>query len=214
MSKNKFQKIILIIMICFFCGPYAYPVSWIYNLNSGLSKAKKEGKPVMIDFYTNWCGWCKKLDKDTYEDKTVLDLSKKFICVKLDGDKNQQFVSQYNVSGYPAIIFLDSNGKVVDRVPGYQGPGDFARTMNGVLRRTKRPEPEQKIQPTILPQPLAKSDRFKLTGIIYDSKNPKAIVNDMIVKVGDMIEDAKVSDIGQDKVVLSVKEREITLTIE
>ena len=49
----------------------AVPVDWQTDYDKSLAKAKEEKKLVMVDLYTDWCGWCKRLDKDTYSDKSV-----------------------------------------------------------------------------------------------------------------------------------------------
>jgi thioredoxin-related protein len=55
------------------------------SFNDGIAEAKKTGKKVMIDVYTNWCGWCKKMDKETYTNVGVVDyLNRYFVVVKLD----------------------------------------------------------------------------------------------------------------------------------
>jgi len=104
-------------------------ISWLYGLNDGLNRARQSNKPVMIDFYTEWCGWCKKLDEETYRDRTVLELSNKFVCVKIDADKDKDLASKYKVRGYPTIIFLNSQGKMIGNITGYLPAKDFARLM-------------------------------------------------------------------------------------
>ena len=54
-------------------------------------------------FYTDWCGWCKKLDEDTYTDKSVLKLSTSFVCIKVDADNNKPLGARFGafpVSGH------------------------------------------------------------------------------------------------------------------
>ena len=82
----------ILILACFiaalaFVLPQAYAVNWQNDLASALKLAKSQHKPVMIDFYTEWCHWCKKLDSDTYSDPKVNEASQKFICVKIDAEK-------------------------------------------------------------------------------------------------------------------------------
>ncbi len=120
-------------------GANAYAISWKNDLSAALGEAKSSGKPVMVDFYTDWCGWCKKLDADTYADPNVKKLAEKFISVKVDADKSPDTAVKYGVSGYPTIIFLDSSGTLVGRIIGYKGPEPFAKTMSAVLAKTGKP---------------------------------------------------------------------------
>jgi len=109
-------------------------ISWINNFERGTSRAKSAGKPVMIDFYTDWCGWCKKLDSDTYKDKEVLLLSTKFVCIKIDGDDNKGLVKKYSIRGYPTVLFLNSDKKETGRIPGFLPARPFAQQMKNFLK--------------------------------------------------------------------------------
>ena len=107
MAKRKFTPILLIFLSVFlFQAMGAYAISWSSNLESALKKVKRNKKPVMVDFYTNWCGWCDKLDSDTYSDRKVNRLARDFICVKVNGDRDRDAVKKYNIRGYPTILFL------------------------------------------------------------------------------------------------------------
>jgi thioredoxin-related protein len=110
------------------------------DFNTALAKAKKENKPVFIDFYTDWCGWCKKMDKDTYTDPGIKKQIKEgWVAIKLnaeDESKKGTFngksmtypeIGQYfQVRGYPSFLFIDKEGKAVTVVPGYFPKQDFA----------------------------------------------------------------------------------------
>ena len=136
MKKRKFISILLLFLSVFlFQAVSAYAISWSSNLESALKEAKSKKKPVMVDFYTDWCGWCKKLDKETYANRKVSSLAREFISVKVNGDRTRHAVKKYNIRGYPTVLFLDSNGNIVQRVWGYLGPDDFAKIMEGVLKK-------------------------------------------------------------------------------
>ncbi|MEE8359851.1 MAG: thioredoxin family protein [Candidatus Omnitrophota bacterium] len=109
-------------------------INWIDDYGRGIARAKSAGKPVMIDFYTDWCGWCKKLDSDTYKDKEVLLLSMRFICIKIDGDDRKDLVKKYKVRGYPTILFLGPDGKEIGRLPGFLPARPFAQQMKNFLK--------------------------------------------------------------------------------
>jgi thioredoxin-related protein len=109
-------------------------ITW-HKYDDGLKLAAKTNKPILIDFYTNWCGWCKKMDKTTYSDSTVVKyMQEKFVAIKVnaeskdplnlpDGPSNGIKVARsYNVSSYPQTWFVDSNGTKIDRVPGFVTP--------------------------------------------------------------------------------------------
>jgi thioredoxin-related protein len=114
-----------------------------YRLDDGLSVAAKEKKHVIIDVYTDWCGWCKTMDQKTYNNEKITDyLNKKFVLVKLNAESEEivnfkgvslssrELAYAFRVTGYPTTIFLNSNSDVVTLVPGYIPPDDFMDIIN------------------------------------------------------------------------------------
>jgi len=97
-----------------------------------LQKAKSESKIVMIDFYTGWCGWCKKLDEEVYKDKDVAVFANaNQINWKIDAEKGEgpSIAKKYGVDGFPTIVFVDSEAKEIDRISGYVPAMEFLEIM-------------------------------------------------------------------------------------
>jgi len=106
--------------------------------DEGLVLAAKSDKPLMVDFYTDWCGYCKKLDKNTYADPQVAEYIKThFIPVKVNAESKEpmnipsgqitgsSLAKSFGVTGYPAIWFLKPNGERINYYPGYAPPEKF-----------------------------------------------------------------------------------------
>jgi len=89
-------------------------VDWVFNLEEGLASAKEQGKPVMIDFYADWCAVCKEIDYYTYTSPAVGDALDRFINIKLDlsdsTEANAGIQRQYGITGLPVVVFYDSQG--------------------------------------------------------------------------------------------------------
>lgn len=111
----------------------AEDIEWVYSLSNGIGLAQEVNKPLMVDFYADWCGWCKKLDKDTYSDPKIIKLSNNFVCVKVNTDRNPQDSRKYKVRGLPTIVFLKSNGEIIEKVVGFRGPDDFTNIMSQII---------------------------------------------------------------------------------
>lgn len=97
-------------------------ITWQRDLRRAVDVAKAEGKLIVVDVYTDWCGWCKKMDKTIYADPAVVALSRQQIFVKLnaeDRDQGQDFARQMGVSGYPTTIILDGQARVLQLAEGY-----------------------------------------------------------------------------------------------
>lgn len=86
-------------------------IAWAKSYSDALKAARESGKPVMIDVYTDWCGWCKKLDEDTYTAESVIKKSEQFfvpVKVNAETEGEQMAVAQaYGITGFPTILFLD-----------------------------------------------------------------------------------------------------------
>lgn len=101
-------------------------VNWLYDYDEGLRQARVESKLVLLDFYADWCGWCKRLDQETYNDDAVASyLNDELVCIKIDTESNGGLARNYDVSGIPVIVFLSSDGREVERINGYMPPDVF-----------------------------------------------------------------------------------------
>lgn len=105
----------------------------IEELNQQLVLAKQAGKPVMLDFYADWCVACKEFEKYTFHDKSVEPILKKFVLLQADVTKNQpqdiQLLQSMRVLGLPTIEFWDSQGEPQPqaRLTGFVPAEDFVR---------------------------------------------------------------------------------------
>lgn len=122
----------------------AQEVNWLsWDEAVALSKSEANPKKVFVDVYTDWCGWCKKMDKDTFQNPEVAAyMAENFYMVKMDAEGKEpieydgrtfKFVPQgrrgyhelaaallQGKMSYPTVIFLDEELKMLSPVPGYQ----------------------------------------------------------------------------------------------
>jgi thiol:disulfide interchange protein len=97
-------------------------IAWHRDVRRAIEVARAEGKLIVADVYTDWCGWCKKMDKTIYSDPAIVALSRQQVFVKVnaeDGGQGQNFAEQMRVKGYPTTIILDGNGRVLNIAEGY-----------------------------------------------------------------------------------------------
>ena len=135
------MKQIIVILLLLSATLSAKEPQW-KNLKDGLAEAKSSGKKVLVDVYTDWCSWCKKMDATTYTDKSVSEyLSKNFVIVKLNAEGTgsvnysgqtmtpAEFAQGMGVSGYPATGFLQSDGQAITLLPGYLDADKFIHVL-------------------------------------------------------------------------------------
>jgi thiol:disulfide interchange protein DsbD len=100
------------------------------------TSVKTDKKPIMIDFYADWCAQCKELDKYTYTDEKVVELSKNINNIKIDLTKeNSDITNKYGIKGLPVVIFMKPNGEEIKelRVTGFLKPEEFSKRIEKLL---------------------------------------------------------------------------------
>jgi len=92
-------------------------------------------KIILVDFETESCVWCDRLDADTFTDERVIAFAKQnLISKKIDAEKGTgpEQKKKYRVRGYPTILFLNSRGIEIDRIVGYRPPEEFLSELNRI----------------------------------------------------------------------------------
>ncbi|MFP4349916.1 MAG: thioredoxin family protein [Thermodesulfobacteriota bacterium] len=97
-------------------------IRWL-NYDEGISRGKSEDKKVFLNFYADWCRYCKMMDQKTFQDKEVIAyLNQNFVPVRVDSDKNRKVSMEYNVQGLPVSWFISADGENIGSQPGYIPP--------------------------------------------------------------------------------------------
>ncbi len=115
---------------------YARSITWRRSLDRAIEEAGSDKKIIVVDVYTTWCGWCRKMDENIYSSPQVAALSRNVVFVKLDaedGGEGEQFAHKAGVRGYPTTVILNGSGRVIDSRPGYiQSPSAFVSYVESV----------------------------------------------------------------------------------
>jgi thiol:disulfide interchange protein DsbD len=110
------------------------------RLEARLAEARNAGKPVMLDFYADWCVSCKEMARDTFANRQVAEQMRHFVLLQADVTANSEddvaLLKRFGLFGPPGIIFFDARGReLVDlRVVGFQPAEQFLPTLQRVLR--------------------------------------------------------------------------------
>lgn len=96
------------------------------DLGAATEAAAKEEKLVFVEFYTDWCSWCRRLESETLTDREVRNELDEFVSIRLnaEGDGAAE-ARRFGVESYPTMIFLDPAGEEVDRIVGFLPPDKF-----------------------------------------------------------------------------------------
>ena len=102
--------------------------SWQTDINAGLAYAKEHHKPVIIDYYADWCIACAELDKTTFSDPAVQKTLSGFVRIRVDFTRStpqtQELSARLRIRGLPVLDFYDTNGTLLPgkRITGYIPP--------------------------------------------------------------------------------------------
>jgi thioredoxin-like negative regulator of GroEL len=123
-------------------GPAKQPeVKWVRQWDAALKRAQQTKKPLLVDFWAEWCGWCHRLDQTTYVDPVVVKMSEDFVSVKVNTEgtpREVEVARHYDVTSLPTIAFLSPAGRVILRLNGFQGPGQFPRAIELAKERAAK----------------------------------------------------------------------------
>lgn len=95
------------------------------TFKEALAKAKTENKPIFLDVYATWCGPCKQLKRKTFTDAEVGNyFNAHYINIAIDGEtaEGEELVRKYQIQGYPTLLILDKNGKLLTQQVGFVEP--------------------------------------------------------------------------------------------
>lgn len=123
------------------------------NWNEGFPKANEENKIALIDVYTDWCGWCKRMDATTYENSGIIEkINEHFVPIKFNPEKKGRYIvgtdtftgrqlemalSQNKRSGYPTTFFyLPTKNTMIQRA-GYMDANSFGKLLDEMIAKAK-----------------------------------------------------------------------------
>ncbi|WP_405608285.1 thioredoxin family protein [Polaribacter sp. Asnod1-A03] len=145
------KTILLLTILAFSIQANAQKINWI-SLNEALELQKENPKNIIMDVYTNWCGPCKLLDKNTFQHKDVVAfVNENFYAVKFNGEGNEtitfegsdygnpnydetkankrnsahDFANFMGINAYPTIVFMDNKGGLIMPLKGYYDPSQL-----------------------------------------------------------------------------------------
>jgi thiol:disulfide interchange protein DsbD len=114
-------------------------VAWVHGEGKALALARAEGRPVILDFWAEWCTACKELDRAAWADPKVQEQAARFVAVKVDGTDDtpefQALIEKYGIVGMPTVVLIDGRGRELPaRITGAVSADEMVRWLSAVDR--------------------------------------------------------------------------------
>lgn len=110
-------------------------IPWFDSPGRALEAARQSGRPVLVYIASPHCGFCRKMERETWSDPTVAKLvTTAFVPLKVDGARHPEWMERFGLHGVPAVVVLSRSGASLLQLEGYQSPRTLVRRLNTVLR--------------------------------------------------------------------------------
>lgn len=131
------KKWMSILLIAIAQISYAEKMDFIDNdWAKARAAAKEQNKYLFVDAYTDWCGWCKVMDKNTFSQDSVAEfMNKNFVSLKLEMEHNYgiKVAMKYRVASFPSYLVFSPDGRLVYRLMGYMEATPFINKIKEAL---------------------------------------------------------------------------------
>ncbi len=126
--------VILLAAVVSPAGPVeaAASVKWYVNFEQASVQARELNKPMILDFWADWCAPCLVMEKEVYPSTEFIQAAQPFIAVRIDFDRKPELSRKYNVPGLPTIVITDSYGSELFRYSGVLNAKAFAALLGSV----------------------------------------------------------------------------------
>ena len=121
-------------------------IAWRSSEAEAFERARADGRPVVVDFWADWCGACAMLERSTFFDERVRSAMKRLVTVRMDGSENSDALTsgrydaaaeRWKVRVLPTLLFFDPGGKLLERIEGVVGPDELLRKLRAAETRCR-----------------------------------------------------------------------------
>lgn len=132
----KYTSIFGILLLLFLNPKGLYPeIVWSDSYKKALDHARIKSTPIVLEFYTDWCGYCKILENKIFPEPEVVRLLENFTTLRINAERNPEIANLYRASEYPTVLFLDKNGAYLDRIVGLPNTSAFIKKLKDVYEK-------------------------------------------------------------------------------
>jgi thiol:disulfide interchange protein DsbD len=119
------------------CGSEKARLPWAKDFKTAQAEAKKGGKLLLVDFYSDLCPACEMLDSDTFSKQKTATLLQDYVLARVNVDKDEDPATKHSIEYFPTLIFFGSDGKEIDRSVGYVTYEELAEKVEAARAKIK-----------------------------------------------------------------------------
>jgi len=146
--KMKYLLILTFAVLTSFSVQAQDQIKWM-KFEEAIAANAADPKMLIVDVYTDWCGWCKKMDKETFtEPKVIAYINESFYAVKLNAEDTRrsfefmgkkyneaQMAAAMRVNSYPNFVVIEPKLQNIAQLPGYRQPAEFIDGVNDLIEK-------------------------------------------------------------------------------
>jgi thiol-disulfide isomerase/thioredoxin len=110
---------------------------WQNDTESAFAEARKSGKPVLVDLFADWCGWCKTMEREVFTQPRFQTYAERFVLLRVDvedGASGSEFQRRFRAESLPTLLLLDPKQSLLGKIEGYLETDRLIARLDGELR--------------------------------------------------------------------------------
>jgi len=134
--QKQFKTLLILAMTLAISGAAGQSNFRDLSFQEAVSEANQEDKLLFVDAYTDWCGWCKVMDRETFSTEEIGNfMNEKFVSIKVNMEEGFgiDLAMKYRISSYPHYLIFDETGQLLAKFGGYLEPQPFKEKVTSVL---------------------------------------------------------------------------------
>lgn len=150
----KYLSLFFIAFSLSFAAKAQDQIKWL-KFEEAIAANAQSPKMLLVDVYTDWCGWCKKMDQETFTDpKVIAHINTNFYAVKMNAENTQrtfdfmgkqyteaQMAAAMRVRSYPNFVIIEPKLQNIAQLPGYRTPDAFLAGLNELIEKAFKAKP-------------------------------------------------------------------------
>ena len=129
-----------LLILCTCVGVQGQQIVWQRDIQRAVDESARSGRPLLIKASTDWCHYCKKMQRETFSDKRIAShVNACFIPVYVDGDVHKGLIKQLGIRSYPTTVVVSPQMQVVSKIQGYRTVSQLSKDLSRICNHQSGP---------------------------------------------------------------------------